>query len=397
MRRRRAVLVILVILLVLFVVAVAVRRSRRDGSEAPTLSPGATAETPQATAAPTPEGPVASISTIIKDGGRMDWSHALDLIAFDRKGDDGSYDVWTMRPDGSDQVCVTCETPGLPQGHSGQPAWSPTGEWIVFQTEKPEHPGGSVKARPGLGVDNDVWVVTRDGQQAFQLTDTPLESAMLHPHFSPDGSQVLWAERLQRPSGGQPIGGEWAMKLADFVADGGGRLANVQTLQPNGPVFYETHGFTNDGSRILYTSTPEGGTPVTGLDIYTLDLSSGELVNLTASPDEWDEHAHYSPSENKIVWMSSLDCGCNPHNLGDLKTDLWLMDADGSNKVRLTHFSDPDFPERQGRTVIAGDTAWSPDGKRVITRLIVDRSLLQLLNLLPEIEPMIMVEFSEPQ
>src|SRR3990172_7551019 len=147
MRRRRAVATGLAILLILFLIVVAIRRSQRDGEEAgSTKTPAATTEVPEATATPgtetaTPSGPVKSITSIIQDGGRMDWSQSLDVIAFDRKGDDGFYDVWTMRPDASEQVCVTCETPGLPQGHSGQPAWSPTGEWIVFQTEKPEHPG----------------------------------------------------------------------------------------------------------------------------------------------------------------------------------------------------------------------------------------------------------------
>lgn len=342
--------------------------------------------------------PVKSITTIIKDGGRMDWSEKLDLIVFDRKGEDGFYDIWTMKPDGSEQVCLTSDTPGLPPKHVGQPAWHPSGEYIVFQAEKAVHPGGSIKARPGLGVENDLWVMTRDGEKAWQLTDLPYGTGVLHPHFSHDGKKLLWAEMIRPPRRGEMLGGEWAMRLADFLVDEhGARLDNVRTLQPRGPVFYETHGFSKDDSSIIFSGNLEPGQPVWTLDIYTMDLATGEVKNLTSSPDEWDEHAHYSPSFEKIAWISSKGSNCDPGNLRDLTTDLWLINADGSGKTRLTHFSEPGRPEYAGRRVIAGDSAWGPDGKRLVVRLIVDRGPLQLLNLQEEIEPIVMVEFTEAQ
>jgi len=50
-----------------------------------------------------------------------------------------------------------------------------------------------------------------------------------------------------------------------------------------------------------------------------------------------------------------------------LKTELWLMKSDGSNKRRLTHFNEPGYPEYMGgRRCIVSDSAWSPDGKRIV-------------------------------
>ncbi|HEU4760377.1 MAG TPA: hypothetical protein VFT91_10415, partial [Dehalococcoidia bacterium] len=345
----------------------------------------------------TPGGPITSVSVITKDGGRLSWSENLDLIAFDRKGSDGFYDVWTMKPDGSGQACLTCQAPGLPGKHMGQPDWHPSGDYIVFQAEKAQHGGSSLAATPGAGFANDLWLVTRDGQSTFQLTDLPAGTGVLHPHFSHDGAKLVWAQMIQPPPRGESLGGEWAIKLADFVVDGGPHLANIRTFQPLGAVFYETHGFFPDDTRILYTSPPSGGTPAWAFDIYVTNLSTGETVNLTSSSDQWDEHAQISPSGDKIVWMSSTDCGCDPSNLRDLRTDLWMMNTDGSDKQRLTHFSQRGFAERLGNKVIVGDNDWSPDGSRLATFLIVDRGLLDILNLTSGSERIAILQFAGPQ
>lgn len=45
----------------------------------------------------------------------MAWSQARNLIALDKAGDDGSFDVYTMRPDGTDLRCLTCGKSGAPE------------------------------------------------------------------------------------------------------------------------------------------------------------------------------------------------------------------------------------------------------------------------------------------
>src|ERR671919_3072542 len=78
---------------------------------------------PASPAEETPQSPVVKVSVIQKDAARLDWSAARDLIAFDRRGPDGKYHVFTMRPDGSDVRCVTCDRQDLPNRHIGNPAW----------------------------------------------------------------------------------------------------------------------------------------------------------------------------------------------------------------------------------------------------------------------------------
>jgi len=79
---------------------------------------------------------VKNITTIKEYGKSMDWSHTKDMIAFGKRGKDGYYDVCIMNSDGSGEICLTCDKEECPQKHNGNPAWHPSGDYIVFTAEK---------------------------------------------------------------------------------------------------------------------------------------------------------------------------------------------------------------------------------------------------------------------
>lgn len=319
---------------------------------------------------------VKNIKTITNQGGRVDWSPTGDLIAFDRMGEDGYYDVWLMKPDGIEQRCLTCGKPGVPQKHNGQPAWHPTGQYVVFQSQDPNLKGlPSIFARaervltgPGAGINNNLWLMSSDGNRFWQLTSIEEKMGVLHPHFSHDGKKLLWSERV---SNEPKPGGQWMIKVAEFSIIGDQpRLENIQELQPGNLLFYETHGFSPDDKTILFSATKTG--QYADLDIYTYSLATVDLKILT-DPNlyQWDEHAHFSPDGTKIIWMSSMEIEQQIKN-NQVITDYWMMNTDGTQKGRLTYFNQPNAPEYSDTSVTAADLSFSPDGKKIVAYLIIE-------------------------
>ena len=393
-------LTIIGLVLVVIILFIGVLRSGRDDEEqaisVPTPTP---TSSPVDTPTPSPSDPevsrkslVKSITTIIDEvGGRVDWSHANDLIAFGMIGEDGFYDLWTMNSDASNKTCLTCDKDGVLSLHNGQPAWHPDGEWIVFQAQDPGL--GSVRGnlgQGGAGVNNNLWLTDRAGTEFYQLTQIEKSEAILHPHFSPDGSRLFWAAREKKL-----IGGEWVLKIADFSFDDDGipRLTNETVFRPDGKrnTFYESHEFTLDGTSVIFSSDAGREGRIYDLDIWSMDIASQELKRLTDSESVWDEHAILSPSGRKIVWVSSEGYDWKPRNVKSLRTDFWIMDSDGSNKQQLTHFNEPGFPESvSGASVIAADSSWNRDGTRLVAHIKLISGSSQILRI-------IMIEFSEPQ
>ena len=107
---------------------------------------------------------VLGITILQERGKRVSWSPALDLIAFDKSGQDSYYDAYVIRPDGSGLKCLTeREGRNLPQKNNGQPEWHPTGVYIVFQVQDPALKGfpgkrpelESYLTSPCIGINNN--------------------------------------------------------------------------------------------------------------------------------------------------------------------------------------------------------------------------------------------------
>ncbi len=100
-------------------------------------------------------------------------------------------------------------------------------------------------------------------------------------------------------------------------------------------------------------------------DIYQVDLETGELVNLTRTMG-YDAEASYSPDGKKILFASNrraysgaLTAEEQARFEKDASTvmDLYLMDSDGGNVVRVTDADGQD-----------GGPFFSADGKRMVWR-----------------------------
>jgi Tol biopolymer transport system component len=305
------------------------------------------------------------LTYILRKDGRISFCSANNLIAFDQAESDYYYKIWTMDKDGKNPTPLTVDNPILPNRHHGNPDWHPSGEFMAIQVVNPDIGGifsgtfgYKLYTSPGAGVQNDVWILKRDGSAAWKITNVTNQGGVLHPHFSKDGSKLVWAEMISPyPS---PTG-TWVMKLGNFSVVGGVPVvSNIITLKPGNYQWYETHGFSPDGSTLIFSIMPWGGASK-DFDICTYNLVTAELRMLTEPTEQqWDEHAHFTPDGKQVIWMSSAENHLLPEEITQtsVKTDYWIMNADGSNKKRLTFFNIPTTEK-----VIASDLSITDDGR----------------------------------
>jgi len=307
---------------------------------------------------------IMSITTLTTNGGRVAWSQDGEWIYFDRLEADGFWDVYRVHPDGSGETCLTCDAPELPNKNQGQPEAHPGGRYLLFQVEKAEHAGkeGQWVTNPGGGIFNDLWVLDLETGDFYQLTDVRSAipaSGSLHAHFNHDGTKLLWGD-YEGPGGRFA---DWQLAVADFVTTPTPHLENHQYYNPGPqPTWMETHGWGPDGSWIYFTCTPVAGMHDNDMDICRMDFDNPTDVTrltftsgLNGEPGEWDEHAHLSPAGDVFSWMSSAPYGTEAgEDYGRwLRTELWLMNADGSSPQRITSFNDTEH-------ATGADQAWNP-------------------------------------
>jgi len=100
-----------------------------------------------------------------------------------------------------------------------------------------------------------------------------------------------------------------------------------------------------DGKHISFASTCDQNP-----EIYMMDADGSNLVRLTHDPaDDW--MANWSPDSTRIVFVSKRD--------GDW--EIYIMDVSDGGQVgdgQLTKLTDNDAPD--------GFPAWSPDGTRIV-------------------------------
>ena len=353
---------------------------------------------------------VHSVRELLPSGETVNWSDASKRLLVSKRAANQYYNVYSVTAEGFRLKCLTLGrdrgTAGL---HHGNAAWHPGGEYYVF-TSQIRGSDTYQMSIPGTGLNCNLWLGDRGGNRHWRLTSLTVSRTsprgVVSPYFNPDGTRLVWAGN----TGFFPttsVWGERALFVAEFDFEGGKpRLREQRKLQPGeNQDFYESHGFTPDGNHIVFSANLLLGQPVYGMDLFTYDLRNSTVAALTKSPEVWDEFASYSADGRKIVWMSSggqkiryIRGGAQWKRF--LKSELWIMDADGSDPVQLTFFNTPEHLHNafvSGRRCFVGDSAWSPAGNQIAiclhreTRNFNVESSVLLLDLgigpVPEVVP----------
>lgn len=235
-------------------------------------------------------------------------------------------------------------------GDNGEAYFSPDGRQLIFQSN-----------RGGYGCDK-IWIMNIDGSNKHMVS--PDHGANTCSFFFPDGKKIIFASTSHLPGAcpprpETPRGAYYAWPLYPY---------NIFTANPDGSGMkkltdndrYDAEPIvSSDGKKIVFGSQRQGD-----FDVYVMDADGSNLKRLT-DRFGYDGGPWFSPDGKKIVWRAWYPESpeekaqwreCMERNyILPVALDLWIMDADGSNKTRILH---------NGATNFA--PSWHPDGKRII-------------------------------
>ena len=315
---------------------------------------------------------VVSRRNLTAHGGRVDWCASNNLIAFDRMTGTDTSEVYVISPDGSGERCVTCNMTGLPKGIRGQPAWHPSGKFLVIQVQGKFYKGSRFEF-VSWGIHNDLWLIAANGKWAQRLVEAEYLGASLHPHFSDTGDRLFWTvrestgkkirQRLFQPTPGKenPWDG-WHLAIANFKRDVSGKanLTNHVHLYRGKGGFFESHALK---AGLIWFSHTKNGRPLVD-DIYRARWDGTQRANITRSPGTWEEHGEPSPNGSLITFNSSrgFDWKNPPDTAKTLRLELWARRTRTGNITRLTDFNQ----QLTGSSrVLTSDYAWGPFGREI--------------------------------
>lgn len=306
----------------------------------------------------------------LRVAGRVDWSRQGGWIAFDQMGADGLYDIFLYNLESESEKCLTCEWWDFRKVNALDPVWHPSGEYLLFRVQR------AAKrltmdmvslAGPQRGLHSDLWAAPRDGKQFWQMTRIADNGgAVVDPHFSFEGDQLVWTERLVSAAG---TWGQWAPRVAEFrIGRGVPRLGKVRTHEP--PLgeqgFLVAHGFTPDDRGLLLSSVNHGEA---GRDLLQLDLDDGTVRRLTNTADQRDDLVTIAPRVDRRVWVSSRNTERLGRRVLPYRGDLWMLDERSQREERLTFFNDIRSQHGLGEALI-DDYSWSPEGDRLLVHVV---------------------------
>lgn len=291
------------------------------------------------------------------------WNKTSATVAYGKMDAKGYYKIFLSDSLGNNEQPLTFSG-WRSDRHQWPEEWDPSGNYLFCYIEKAEyvkekkHKRKPVDATPGYGAYTDLWLVSRDGKQAWQLTNLPnnYNSGIIHSAISPDGSLFAWSQRIKAPklTDMNLAAGAYVMKVADFVFDSVPHFENIRTFQPGGLLAAnELEGISNDNTTLSFYSTFETKhlfrTP-----IYTLNMISGEIKRLTT--ESFAQAPTYTPNGAKIVYMTGHECAIFPFEIQG--ADWWIMNPDGGDKKRISYMNVKNHAQSVNHYRLAGSISF---------------------------------------
>jgi Tol biopolymer transport system component len=209
---------------------------------------------------------------------------------------DGDFEVFVMNADGTEQTQLTHN-----DSHEFDPAWSPNGKQIVFNSIAADFSG-----------DLEIFVMNADGTGIIQLTNNDAQD--FATTWSPDGKRIAFVSNR-----------DGADDIYVMNRDGSG----VSRLTTNAYVVGVT-AWSPNGKQIAFISYRDyvflG--PAGDLEIFVMNADGTGVRQLTGIGGDFaeDDDSFWSPNGKQLAFHSTRD--------GD--EEIYVMDADGSGVTQLT-------------------------------------------------------------
>jgi Tol biopolymer transport system component len=269
-------------------------------------------------------------------------------------------------------------------GQNAEAYFSADGQRLIFQS-----------TMPGVTECDQQFTMTLDGQN-LRMVSTG-EGRTTCGYFYEGDGRIIYSSthHVSEMCPAEPDysrGYVWALYDFDIytATDAGEDLERIF----GSPVYDAEATLSPDGGTVVFTSAQNGD-----LDVYTMGTDGSDVRRLTDEPG-YDGGPFFSPDGTRIVYRAHHPT--SPEALADYRSlledglirpttlDIRVMDADGSNKVRITNNGAANFGpffHPSGEKIIFSSNMHDPAGRDFDLYMIgVDGSGLERVTVHPDFD-----------